>query len=213
MSRRFLLILAVLFIGFGGFIIYTKQKSNQNGGSVDLAAGSNHVLGTATTGVSIVEFGDFQCPACGQYYPLFKALKEKYGDKISFQFRHFPLVNIHPNAMAAHRASEAASKQNKFWEMHDMLYERQQQWSSSTDASKIFENYATELELNMEQYKKDITNESVSGIINADVKAAQAIDASSTPTIVIGGKKVDKLPQPNDIAAFTKLIDDAIAKK
>lgn len=213
MSKRFLLIIAVVILAFAGFVIYNKQKDSKSGTEVQVAGGSNHTQGTGTTGVAIIEFGDFQCPACGAYYPLFQNIKQQYGNKITFQFRHFPLVNSHQNAMAAHRAAEAAGNQNKFWQMHDLLYERQNQWKDSKNAPGVFEDYATELGLNIEQFKSDVTSESVSGIINADVKAAQGLGATSTPTIVIDGKIVENAPQPNDTAAWNKLIDDAIASK
>lgn len=199
-------------MAFVGFIIYNKQQKSNNQG-VTVSGGTNHTQGTGTSGVTIVEFGDFQCPACAAYYPLLQAVKEKYGNKITFQFRHFPLVNSHPNAMAAHRAAEAAAQQDKFWEMHDLLYERQKQWESSQNAPGIFEDYATELGLNVEQYKAAVASETVSNLINADIKAAQQIGATSTPTILIDGTVVDNMPQPNDFEGWTKLIDDAIANK
>ena len=79
------------------------------------------IVGESKSGVTLIEYGDFQCPACQQYYPIFKQIKEKYKDQITVQFRHFPIVSAHQNAMVAHRAAEAASNQGKFWEMHDLL--------------------------------------------------------------------------------------------
>ncbi len=213
MSKRFLIIIAVVILAFIGFVIFNKQRSSKTGTDVQVTSGSNHTQGTGTTGVTLVEFGDFQCPACGAYYPLFQNIKQQYGNKITFQFRHFPLVNIHQNAMAAHRAAEAASVQGKFWEMHDLLYERQNQWKDATNAPGIFEDYATELGLNVEQFKTDAASETISGIINADVKAAQALGATSTPTIILDGKIIENAPQPNDLDGWTKLIDEAIASK
>lgn len=209
MSKRFLLILLGLAIVFFGVIIFSKNNSNQT--STEDVGGTSHTEGKGTTGVAVVEFGDFQCPACSSYYPLTKQIKKEYGDKITFQFRHFPLVNIHQNAMAAHRAAEAAGNQGKFWEMHDLLYERQKVWEASQNAAQIFEDYATEIGLNVDTYKKDVASSTVNDRINADVKAAQALGATSTPTFVIDGKVVEPLPQ--DLAGFKKLIDEAIAAK
>ena len=79
----------------------------------------------------LVEYSDFQCPACGIYYPIVKQLAEEENERVKVVYRHFPLRSIHPNAELAAKASEAAGKQNKFWEFHDMLFERQSRWSKS----------------------------------------------------------------------------------
>lgn len=210
MSKRFLLIMAGLVLLFIGVIIYSKNK----GSTTDMVAvgeGSNYSIGAGTAGVTLTEFGDFQCTACRNYYPVMKQVKDKYGDQIKFQFRHFPLVQIHKNAMISHRAAEAAGRQGKFWEMHDLLYERQASWSESPNAIAIMEDYAAELGLNIDQFKSDFASESVNDTISADVKAGQALGVSSTPTFVINGKKIED--SPNDVAGFSQLIDEAIANQ
>lgn len=211
MSKRFLIILAVLFAVFVGVVVFSKQKDgSQNGGSGDNnAQTSSHVLGAGNKGVSLVEYGDFQCPACSSFFPIVEQIRKTYGDDIKFQFVNFPLINIHQNAMAAHRAAEAASLQNKFWEMYTILYTRQSSWNSASNPSRIFEDYATELGLNIDQYKQDYASSTVSDIINADIKTAQAIGATSTPTFVINGKRLEQNPQSYD--EFVALIDQAIA--
>lgn len=211
MSNRFLIILGVLVLAFFGFIIFQGQKDNSGNNGQAAAQVSNHTLGAGNKGVTIVEYGDFQCPSCAGYYPILKEVKEKYGDDIKFQFSHFPLTQIHQNAMAAHRAAEAAAKQGKFWEMHDLLYERQQLWAQSNNAAQIMEDYATELALNVEQFKTDYQSSAVNDIINADLAAGKNLDVTGTPTFFINGQKVEN-PEPN-IDAFSKLIDEAIAKQ
>lgn len=210
MSKRFLVIMVGLAMVFVGVIVFAKNKDTSAPG-IDTGTGSNHTQGAGTSGVTLLEFGDFQCPACASYYPLVEQVQEAYGDKITFQFRHFPLVNIHQNAMAAHRAAEAAGKQDKFWEMYDVLYQRQQVWESSTNPAQIFEDYATELGLNVETYKQDVASSATNDIINADVKAAQATGATSTPTFIVDGKRIESLPQ--DLDGFKQIIDEAIAAK
>ncbi len=210
MSKRFLLILAGLSIIFIGVIVVTKQNDD-NATTVDTNAGSNHVQGAGTSGVVLVEFGDFQCPACASYFPLLNQIKADYGDQIAFQFRHYPLVSIHQNAMAAHRAAEAAGKQDKFWEMHDILYSRQQVWQAAPNVTQIFEDYAAELGINIDTYKQDVASSVVNDIINADVKAAQAAGATATPTFILDGKRLEETPK--DIDGFKQLIDEAIAAK
>jgi len=211
MSKRFLLILAALIVVFIGVIVYSKNKSNSSSDTSNSGEGSSYIVGAGTSGVTLVEFGDFQCPACGSYYPIIEQVKEKYGDQIKFQFRHFPLVQIHRNAMVAHRAAEAAGRQNKFWEMYNLLYQRQKAWESAGNPTAIMEDYAAELGLNIDQFKSDFASESVNNVIQADIKAGQAIGATSTPTFVLNGKKLET--PPNDVAGFSQLIDEQIAQQ
>ncbi len=118
MKQVIIAVLAVVAI-IGGAVFLGKEEEAT--GQV-----SNYIYGKADSSVKIIEFGDFECPACGFFYPIVKEVKEKYKDQISFQFRHFPLVQSHRNALASHRAAEAAGKQGKFYEMHDLLYGNQE---------------------------------------------------------------------------------------
>ena len=203
--------MGVLVALFVGAIIFSNNKSTDSPTTNTTASASSHTKGKGSKGVILLEYGDFQCPACGQYYPLVKQVKEKYGDDITFQFRNFPLVQIHQNAMVASRAAEAAGLQGKFWEMHDILYERQQSWESSSNAPAIMEDYAAELGLNVDKFKTDFASSAVNDTIQADMQAGQQAGVNSTPSFYINGTKVDPLPQ--DLAGFSKLIDDAIANK
>lgn len=210
MSKRFLLVLLAVGLALFGLFWLTRDKK-ANAPTPEVAGQvSNHTQGDAKKGVHLVEYGDFQCPACGAYHPLVKQIKQKYGNDIAFQFRHFPLPT-HQNARAAHRAAEAAGMQGKFWEMHDMLYERQQSWAQSTNVATILEDYATQIGLDMEKYRQDFNSQQVNSVINADVKAGQELGANSTPTFVLNGKKLEDLPR--DLEGFYKLIDEAIAQK
>lgn len=210
MSKRFLIVLVVLTVAFGGFIWFSKAKEAKAPSNTSNSKNSNHTQGAGNKKVTIVEYGDFECPACGAYYPLVEEARQKYGDDITFQFKHFPLVQIHKNAMAAHRAAEAADKQGKFWEMYNLLYSQQQSWTTSGNAPTIMEAYAQQLGLNLEQFKADVASSAVNDIINADVKSGQALGINSTPTFYINDKKIDPLPE-RSVEAFTKLIDEAIA--
>ncbi len=209
MSKRFLLILVGIVVLLGGVFWVTRNKASAP--AAGSAQPTNHIRYTGNSGVVLLEYGDFQCPACGAYYPVIKQLETNYSDKITFQFRNFPLSQIHQNAFAAHRAAEAAAKQGKFFEMHDKLYESQQSWTTAPNPNIFFEDYATQLNLNLDQFRKDSASSEVNDIINADIKAGQAIGANSTPTFVLDGKKIDQNPQ--DYASFAKLLDNAIKAK
>lgn len=213
MNNRFVIILVVVVAIFAGAFFFTKHKSSTStGGKANSSAQpSNHTVGSGKSGVVLVEYGDYQCPACGQYYPIVKQVVEAHKNDITFQFRNFPLVQIHQNAFAAARAAEAASLQNKFWEMHDALYENQQTWGSASSPNTYFEAYAKQLGLDVEKFKTDMGSSQVSDVINADIAEGQKLGANSTPTFVLNGKKLDQNPRSLD--EFNKLIDDAIKAK
>jgi len=202
--NRFTVIMIVLAIGLIGFIAVNRNDP------IEAGQPSSHVQGEGTSGVTLLEYGDFQCAACAQYYPVINAVKEAYGDEISFQYRHFPIINIHPNAIASHRAAEAAGKQGKFFEMHDLLFERQESWSESTSASQIFDGYASELELNMDQYREDYGSSETLATINADRNLGEADQVTGTPSFYINGQKIDN---PRDPEAFFEIIDAAILEE
>ena len=212
MSNRFLVVLLALLIIFGGVIFFTKHKSGgSNSSSSANVAPSNHVEGAGKKNVTLIEYGDFQCPACGAYYPVVKQIVAKYKDDIHFQFRNFPLTSIHKHAFEGSRAAEAADKQGKFWEMHDLLYENQTTWSAESDPTATFVSYAKQLNLDTTKFKQDLQSEAVNDLINADIKEGTKIGANSTPTFVLEGKKIDQ--NPRSLEEFNKLIDSAIAAK
>lgn len=210
MSRRFLLILAACVAGLG-LIFWTTKSPDSTPPSSGNAKPSSHIQGKGQKKVTLVEYGDFQCPACKSFYSIVKAIVAEYQDDITFQFRHFPLVSIHPNAFAASRAAEAAGQQGKFWEMYDLLYEQQDLWASTSSPVATFEGYAQQLGLDAVKFKADYSSSNVNNVINADTKAGNEVGVDSTPTFVLDGKKLDK--NPADQKEFEKLIADAIAAK
>ena len=210
MNKQFLVIIVAIVVGLFGVLTLTRHKSSTNGqnSSASSSQATNHTIGKGEKNVTILEYGDFECPACKAYYPIVQEIKKEYGDKIKFQFRHYPLVQIHKNAFVGSRAAEAAGLQGKFFEMHDLLYEQQDSWSKATDPTTQLTAFATQLGLNVDQFKTDLASEAVANSINADVKAGQAVGVNSTPTFLINGKKVDQNPQT--LEDFKKLVDDAI---
>jgi protein-disulfide isomerase len=211
MSKGFWGVIIALIVVFAGIFALNGHKSDSSGGKTSSSTKpTEHIQGKGSTGVTLVEYGDYQCPYCGQYYPIVRQVQAKYNDQIFFQFRNYPLQNLHPNAFSAARAAEAAAKQNKFWEMHDALYENQQQWSELSDASTYFSNLAKRLGLNMDQFKKDYASSAVNDLINADLAAGNKLGVTGTPTFFIDGKKVEVTQDP---ASFDKAIQAAIDAK
>lgn len=213
MDKKFLVILAVALVGLFGLFFFTTDKNKTNTASTSSNAPvSNHSVGKNTKNVEIVAYKDFQCPPCGQFYPIEKQIIEKYGDQIKYTFRHFPIDTAHPNARAAHRAAESAGLQNKFFEMHDLIYENQQTWANTTNPKPIFDSYAKQIGLNIVQFNKDYSSEIVNSTINADRAEGTAKQVEGTPTFFINGTKIDN-SQLSSVEAFSKVIDEYIAKQ
>ncbi len=217
MTKQFWGILAVIVLLLGGLFVLTNNKK----ASAPSAATSptSHIFGSSSTGVKLQEYGDYQCPACGEFYVAVKQVEDKYKDQIQFQFSNLPLTQLHPNAFAAARAAEAAGKQGKYFEMHDALYQNQQAWNTSTNAETIFANYASQLGLNVTTFKADYSSAAVNDAINADVSAFKKTgEPMATPTFFLDGKKLDNstLTDASGIPSadkFYQLIDAAIAAR
>lgn len=207
MDKRFAGILVGIVIALGLVFVFTGKKSEAPSSNNGEAKLSNHIIGENSKKVTLVEYGDYQCPYCGQYQPIVKQVIDKYQADIAFQFRNFPLAQ-HQNARAAARAAEAAAKQNKFWEMHDLLFEQQKSWETSQAPMATFESYANQLSLDMTKFKQDYQSSEVNDIINADYNEGVRLKVDSTPAFFLQGKKLDTPPQ--DLAGFSKIIDQAI---
>ena len=165
--------------------------------------------GTGKELATLVEYGDFQCPACAAYEPVVQQLRKDYGDKLAFVYRQYPLYSIHPHALAAAYASEAAGLQGKFWDMHDMLFAKQDEWAKANNAMALFENYATELKLDMEKFKTDAQSPAVQGAASYDYAEGEKLGVNSTPTFYLNG---EKLQSPGSVEGFKALIDAALKK-
>lgn len=152
--------------------------------------GERMAEGTPSAKVTIVEFGDFQCPACGAAHPVLKQIVSDYKDKVYFVFRNFPLP-MHANAPLAAQAAYAAGSQGKFWEMHDKLYESQDEWAekSSGPAKEVIVGYAKELGLDMTKFNDDLNKNAGNAKIQKDQNDGYQLGVDSTPTFYINGTK------------------------
>lgn len=227
MDKRFLGILAAIVVVLVGIFIIS---SNSGGSGSSSASPTNHVEGKGASGVTLVEYGDYQCPVCEEYYQAVQQVEQKYADKLYFQFRNLPLTSLHPNAFSAARAAEAAATQGKFWQMHDLLYQNQVEgsgWTASTNALEdYYVKYAQQIGLNISQFRQDYASDKVNSSINADVAAFNKTgQPEATPTFFLDGKVLDNvnLGVPSNIpgrlnvtatvANFAKVIDAEIAQK
>lgn len=205
MNKRVILIVVGIILAIAGFMLLTKPAPESS------ASPTNHQYSQGSTGIVLMEYGDFECPGCGAYYPIVKEVKEIYKDRITFQFRHLPLVEIHVNALAAARAAEAASNQGKFWEMHDMLFENQNSWKGSNDPLSVFSSYAQLLGLDAARFDADYKSQAVNDTINADINEFEKTGhPKSTPSFFLDGQKIEP---DGSVEAFTAILDEAISKK
>lgn len=210
MNKKVIGIIVAIVVAVFGFLALTKPNSSTSTDGAGVA--SNHIDGKGAKNVTLVEYGDFQCPACGQYYPVVKSVFEKYQSDIFFQFRNYPLESLHQNARASARAVEAANIQGKFWEMYDTLYTTQSAWSNTNDPLTLFKSYAQQIGVaDLNKFEVDYKSSEVNSIINADLQAGQKFSITGTPTFILDGTKLDSNPTSAD--EFYKLIDAAIAKK
>lgn len=142
--------------------------------------------------VVVSEFADFQCPACKSFEPSLKEILAENEGKVRLVFKHFPLYPTpHKNAMVAAHASEAAGKQGKFWEMHDILYEKQDDWAELDDPKPKYEEYAREIGLNVEDFKRDLDGEAGKDSINRDKDFGGELELRGTPSIFLNGEAFD----------------------
>lgn len=216
MSRESKILVAILVVVVGGMVaLFSLTSSGKAPASVGpvadqskLTKPDSHKLDTGS--VKVVEFGDYQCPACGQAHPILKKIMKEYKGKISFYFRNFPLTQLHSNAIVSAQAAEAAAKQDKFWEMHDKLYETQSEWSTLSNEAAVekFNSYATALGLNLDQFKQDEASEAIKAIITGDTGDGNSLKIQGTPTIFVNGH------QSSDYNHNTikSLIDESLKK-
>ena len=210
MTKQFWIIVIVILGVFIGIVTFGNKTSTKD------AKPTNHVKGQGS--VSLVEYGDYQCPYCGQYASTVTEVAKKYSTQITFQFRNFPLTSIHQNSFAAARAAEAAGLMGKFWEMNDILYQQNVIYNSSNQSTptwigaknpeSVFVSYAKSLGLDISKFQELYASDQVNNLINADENAGNNLKVDSTPAFFLNGKKIQV---NNTLQDFSKLIDAALA--
>ncbi len=158
--------------------------------------------------IILTEFSDFQCPACGAYYPIMKKVAEDFGDRVKFSYRHFPLKDIHPNSELAARVAEEAGLQGKFWEMHDVIFENQELWSASTNARQMFLTYAGVIGLDADRLEADIDSPEVADKVESDYQTGFTLQVFGTPTFFLNGVKLT--PNPRSYDEFKIILETAL---
>lgn len=219
MDKKFSLILIIIVGAMIGLVLFTNSGSEStdqtNLADAKTVTADDHIRGAKQADVVLIEYADYACPGCAAVYPVLSQVESDFADQLTFVFRNFPLTSLHPNTFAAHRAAEAAALQGKFWEMHDLLFERHDSWTAASSetppqqAIKIFEGYAQEIGLDMDKYRTDVASQAVSSRISQDMDSGTKLRVNSTPTLFLNGERI-QIPQTAD--ELKQLIQDAIDK-
>lgn len=202
---------AALLIILATFLIITKLTATDDGGENNLPVAaisdSDWTLGTPEAKVTLIEYSDFQCPACAYFSKIIEQVMVEFDQHVYFAYRHFPL-SIHQNSIPSARAAEAAGLQGKFWEMSAKLFENQKTWSVSTAPEEIFTGYAEELGLNLEKFKDDYNSSEVKNAVEDDLDDADSLGLNSTPSFFLNGEKLNQ--NPRDLNSFRTIIRSAL---
>jgi protein-disulfide isomerase len=192
----YLIVIAVALITFGsGALLYrAKRPQVKNISDTQSASGKNgasaHTRGNPEAPVTLEEFGDFQCPPCGQFAGFADELLKEYDSRLRVVFRNFPLPG-HEHAREAALAAEAAGFQGKFWEMHDTLYKEQSSWTKAPNTRELFESYAGTLGLNMDRFKKDMDSDKAKERVDSDHAVGDSLGIKVTPTLFINKRALE----------------------
>lgn len=211
MKRFTLWILFIAVIGLivWGIVVSASKNKATNGVLAVPVSAADWVTGSTTTAkMVLVEYSDLQCPACAAYEPIVKAVIKEFPNDLAFVYRHFPLITIHRNADYAAGAAEAAGKQGKFWEMHDLLFEKQRDWENDPDALKLFSEYAKTLGLDVELFKTDTISIETRQKINESYRGGIRAGVKGTPTFFLNGKMIQS---PRSEEEFKTLIKNGLA--
>jgi protein-disulfide isomerase len=191
------LIIGVVLIG-GLIAVWALSRSSRqtNGprptpspGSEPVGAQPPHIRGNVNAPVTLEEFADFQCGACGAYHPELKKIEAEFGDRLRVIFRENPLYPSHQHSVIAAQVAEAAGLQGRFWEMHDKLFETQKDWAEAKDVVPLFVDYAKQIGLDTDRLMRDLNGEPVAARIFQDGKRSHALGIQSTPTFFVNGKE------------------------
>lgn len=161
------------------------------GGDTLTISTNDRIKGSSNAKVTIVEYSDFECPFCQKSSSYMSQLLNDYPDDVRIVYRYFPLTSIHPNAYDAALAAEAANAQGKFWEMHDLLFAKTDEWTKAPNPSTIFQNYAEELSLDKERFRNDMLNKLGKDKIESDLQTADDLKLRGTPSIFANGQPIE----------------------
>jgi protein-disulfide isomerase len=207
-------IVILILIGVAaGAAVYFSRASDKPAATLPMPTnvdlkGGGHFRGPENAQVTLVEFGDYQCPSCGAYHPYIKEILSRYPDKLRLEFHHFPLAQ-HRNAVLAAMSAEAAGEQNHFWEMHDALYEHQREWSEDPNAETYMIALAGQIGLDVNKFMQSIRSPATQDRILQDVVRSNKLQLDETPSFLIDGQRVHIKASMED---FTQVVEAHLHK-
>lgn len=208
-QKSIILVLVIsLVVLIGGALLYSTNSTVADEELLQLA---EKAKGSEAATVVLREYSDFQCPACASFAPVMEELAEKYPDTLRIEFHHYPLP-MHRNAVTASQAAEAAGVQGKFWEMHDLLFAKQNEWSPSINPRSAFVSYATELGLDVERFSRDMNSNQIRQVVRDETQAGRELAVDATPTFYLNGEKMELTSFPgfiNEIEVALGVADPA----
>lgn len=207
MTRWGIGVVVALVVMVGWWKLASQPAPNGNPSQPTEITSDDWIKGNMAAPVTLLEFSDFQCPACASYYPVVKQLLEAYPETLRVAYRHYPLTRIHANAIPAAQAAEAAGRQGKFWEMHDRLFEQQERWAKAGNAEELFAGYAQELGLDVTKFRADLADPAVRQKINRHQDSGTQLRVQGTPTFFLNGKTISS---PASLEEFKQLVDAAL---
>lgn len=215
MSRNAWIVFVVLCVGLLGGLVWLSQNNRTDVSDVNASVFqpaseengniADHTLGNPEAKVTIVEYADFQCPGCASAAPVMKELANKYDQEVFFILRNYPLSAGHANARAAAAAAEAAGLQDKYWQMHDILFANQNEWKDLSPAGRTdtFTRYAREIDLDLAKFTEDIESSRVSEKINYDLALGRKVNVQGTPAIYVNDDLADSYTKDGAIVSQT----------
>ena len=164
----------------------------------------DQIKGYQSAPMTLVEYSDFQCPSCNAQHRTFNQVWKQIRRDVKLVYRHYPIVRVHKNATEAAYYAEAAGKQDKFWEMHDALFNGQSAWSNQDDPTATFDSYAETLKLDMDQLRTDVASDEIKNKVKTDIASAKSAGVNGTPTMYLDGKLLSNVRDPNNLIAAIK---------
>ena len=217
---KHLIVAAVLVAGFaaaiGSYLLLSPDNRRGNGGldvqpaaeAMPVRESSHRLTDPANSELTLVEFLDFECEACGAYFPVVEKLREEYGDRVTFVARYFPMPG-HRNGELSARTVEAAARQGKFEEMYTKLFTTQKEWGEAQESKEdVFRGYAEELGLDMKEFDADLADPKTAARVQADQRDGLGLGVQGTPTFFLDGRKI---PNPASYEQFKALIDERLS--
>lgn len=207
MKNPWVIIIAISIVLFGGAILFSGKSAEQNNEGVKIIS---HTKGNPEAPIKLVEYSDFQCPACAAFHPVIKEVLNEYGESIEFEYKHFPLPS-NQYAMDAALAAEAAGQQGKFFEFHDLLFGSQKVWSESVSPELVFLQYADTLGLDVPTFKKHMNSSKLRNRVREQFNEARGLGVTGTPTFFLNGKRMQFQTYQEFIAQIAIAVDPTAA--